>query len=100
MADADVDCPSKHDHNPESEPFFASARQVVQSWVTEQLSLAYAKRGITGIDPAVAASLTFTVVGDAMQIYFAPDADDARRLYVQEQCVGFVRRACGFPHHD
>lgn len=101
MGEVEGDCPtSKHDHSPEAEPFFAAARAVVQQWVTRQLEVAYAHRGIAGIDPQIAASLTFILVGDAMEMYFAPDADAARRLHVQEQCVGFVRRACGFPHND
>lgn len=101
MATADGECPtSKGDHNPEAEPFFAAARATVEAWVANQLRVAFAHRGITGVDPEVAARLTFGLVGDAMQLYFAPDATPEGRLHVREQTVGFVRRACGFPEAD
>ncbi|QMW22605.1 TetR/AcrR family transcriptional regulator [Sandaracinobacteroides saxicola] len=103
MAEAGAPCPSgsgkgHKNHNPEAEPFFNAAREVTQRWVTEQLVRSFAKRGITGIDPEIAASLTFTVVGDALQMAFGDPATPPERIaFIQEQCVRFVRAACGYP---
>ena len=59
------------------------------------MSIAFAHRGITGIDIAMASSFTHHVVGDAIELFLtAPD--DARREAVTAETVRYVRAACGY----
>lgn len=101
FAHSGSDCPSaphgKHEHNAEAAPFFDAARETVQAWVENQFRVSFAHRGITGIDPVIAASLTFTVVGDALDMASHPGITPEHAAYIVDQCIRFVRGACGYP---
>lgn len=84
----------KH-HDPESAPFFLAAREVTQNWVEDHIRAYNEKHGIQGIDPEIAASLTFTAVGDALHLAFQPGIAPERRDHIMRQCVRYVRGACG-----
>ncbi|TRW14282.1 TetR/AcrR family transcriptional regulator [Glacieibacterium frigidum] len=82
--------------NPEGEPFYKASKETTTDWITHQMEVAFAYRGITGIDVPMAASFTHHVVGDAIELYLtAPD--DAVRERVVKETVRFVRAACGYP---
>ena len=81
--------------NAEGEPFYQASKATTNAWIRHQMEVAFAKRGITGIDVAIAASFTHHVVGDAIELFLtAPD--DAARDAIERETVRFVRAACGY----
>lgn len=93
------DCPhSKDGLNPEAAPFFQAARTVIVEWVTRQLGAAFEKHGITGINPGVAAALTYAAVGDGLDQAMAADIGEAEAAAIEAETVRYVRAACGFGH--
>jgi AcrR family transcriptional regulator len=81
--------------NPEGEPFYKASKDTTNKWIARQMEVSFARRGITGIDVAMAASFTHHVVGDAIDLYLtAPD--DAARQRVVTETTRYVRAACGY----
>ena len=81
--------------NPEGEPFYQASKVTTNAWIERQMTAAFAKRGITGIDVQIAASFTHHVVGDAIELILtAPD--DTTRAAIEAETVRFVRAACGY----
>jgi AcrR family transcriptional regulator len=83
----------KH-HDPEAEPFFLAAREVTQAWVEQHIAAFNAAHGVEGVDPAIAASLTFTAVGDALHLAFRPGVSEEERAHILAQTIRFIRGAC------
>lgn len=94
-SECEVGVPAIH-KNPEGEPFYNASKETTTDWITHQMGVALAHRGITGIDVPMAASFTHHVVGDAIELYLTA-ADDATRERVVKETVRFVRAACGYP---
>ena len=92
---SDGDCAPKTMNNPDVEPFYHAAKDTTTAWITNQMRVSLAKRGITGINIPMAASFTHHIVGDAIDAYMV--ADDARRAEIEAETVRFVRAACGVP---
>jgi AcrR family transcriptional regulator len=86
---------TKHDTNPEVEPFYHAAKATTTAWITNQMTIAFAKRGMQGINIPLTASFTHHVVGDAIEA-FMNAATDAERAEIEAETVRFVRAACGF----
>lgn len=83
-------------HNPDAEPFYHAAKGTTTAWILRQMTLAMAKRGITGVEVDIAASFTHHIVGDAIdRVLMAPTPEEAAR--VEKETVRFVRAACGYP---
>ena len=81
--------------NAEAEPFYHAAKATTTEWIHKQMTVAMAKRGITGVDIALAASFTHHVVGDAIDlVLMAATPEDAAR--VEQETVRFVRAACKY----
>ena len=81
--------------NAEAEPFYHAAKATTTEWIHNQMTVAMAKRGITGVDIALAASFTHHVVGDAIDlVLMAATPEDAAR--VEQETVRFVRAACKY----
>ena len=81
--------------NAEAEPFYHAAKATTTEWIYNQMTLAMAKRGITGVDIALAASFTHHVVGDAIDlVLMAATPEDAARI--ETETVRFVRAACKY----
>ncbi len=79
----------------DAEPFYYASREVTCEWVAKQMTAAMAKHNITGIDIPFAASLTYAVVGEAIDaVVGTSDAD--RRSAVLAETIRFVRAACGY----
>lgn len=94
-SECEVGVPAMH-KNPEGEPFYKASKDTTNAWIAHQMAVAFAARGITGIDIDMASSFTHHVVGDAIELFLtAPD--DAARERVVTETVRFVRAACGYP---
>lgn len=79
----------------EAEPFYHAAKATTTEWIHRQMTVAMAKRGITGVDIELAASFTHHIVGDAIdRIMTAATPEEADR--VERETVRFVRAACGY----
>jgi predicted NAD-dependent protein-ADP-ribosyltransferase YbiA (DUF1768 family) len=60
------------------------------------MTLAMAKRGISGVEIDIAASFTHHIVGDAIdRVLTAATPEEAAR--VERETVRFVRAACCYP---
>ncbi len=79
----------------EAEPFYHAARETTCEWVGKQMTAATAKRGVTGINIPIAAMLTYSVVGEAIDAVVATD-DPNRRAEVIAETIRFARAACGY----
>nr|WP_310525069.1 helix-turn-helix domain-containing protein [Polymorphobacter sp.] len=83
-------------HNADAEPFYHAAKATTTEWIHRQMSLAMAKRGITGVEIDLAASFTHHIVGDAIDgVLMARTPEEAAR--VERETVRFVRAACCYP---
>lgn len=80
-------------HNPEAEPFFHAAREVVCAWTRRHL-LATAARRNAAIDPDLSASFVFALVGDAMHHYFAPATTDDDKARIRQEVIRFLNAGC------
>gem|GEM_PF-611807 len=81
--------------NAEAEPFYHAAKATTTEWIHRQMTVAMAKRGITGVDIELASSFTHHIVGDAIdRVLTAPTPEEAAR--VEAETVRFVRAACNF----
>ena len=86
---------AKHDKTAESEPFYHAAKAMTTAWITNQMTVGFAKRGIEGINIPLTASFTHHVVGDAIEAFMNAETD-AERAEIEAETVRFVRAACGF----
>ncbi|WP_448581810.1 TetR/AcrR family transcriptional regulator [Thermaurantiacus sp.] len=84
----------KPNADPEAEPFFLAAREVTQAWVEQHIAAWNRHHGITEVDPAIAASLTFAAVGDALHMAFRAGVTEAERAHILAQTIRFVKGAC------
>jgi AcrR family transcriptional regulator len=82
-----------HKHNPEAEPFFHAAREVVMDWTRRHLEARIAQNGLKGVEPDLAASFIFALVGDSMQHYFQPGLPDAEKLRIRAEVIRFCSAA-------
>ncbi len=87
------DCATQHQPNPEAEPFFLASREVVQRWVEAHIETYCRVNGIEGVDPAITASMTFALVGDALHQAKCGQTEDYHRIC--EQCARLVAVGCG-----
>lgn len=98
----DMDCPPgkpaglKH-HNPEAEPFYLASREVVIDWTTRQMQAAAAKHGLSGVDIPVAAALTYSLMGTAIE-RVVTSTDEAERAAIIEETVRYTVAANEFPN--
>jgi AcrR family transcriptional regulator len=82
--------------NPDAEPFYHAAKDTTTAWILRQMTLAMAKRGISGVEIDIAASFTHHIVGDAIdRVLMATSPEEAAR--VERETVRFVRAACCYP---
>lgn len=79
----------------EAEPFYHASREVTIDWIARQMTAAFAKHGISGIDIPFAASLTYAVVGEAIEAVLST-SDPGRRKAIVAETIRFVRAACGY----
>ncbi|MBB4632117.1 TetR/AcrR family transcriptional regulator [Sphingosinicella soli] len=84
--------------NPDAEPFYRASHEVVSAWVENQYRAMAKTFDLADLDTKIAAELTYAVVGAALDIAFAPDADEALRQRVEAETIRYVRTACGLPH--
>ena len=84
--------------NPDAEPFYRASHEVVSAWVENQYRAMAKKHGMNDMDTKIAAELTYAAVGAALDIAFAPEADQALRNRVEAEVIRYVRMACGLPH--
>ncbi len=80
--------------NPDAEPFYRASRYAVVRWAEGQYRAMAEKHGIV-LDSEIAAALTYSAVGAALDMAFAVDASDALRERVEAETIRFVRAACG-----
>ena len=83
--------------NPEAEPFFNAAKETIVDWTRAHLDAMMAKNGLSGGFNEVTANLIFAAVGEAMQQYFAPGSDDARKARIRVEAIRFCDAALGQP---
>lgn len=81
-------------HNPEAEPFFHAAREVVCAWTRRHLEATAGRRN-AAMDPELSASFVFALVGDAMHQYFASGTSDADKLRIRREVIRFLDAGCG-----
>lgn len=93
-SECEVDVPAIH-KNPEAEPFYKASKDTTTAWITNQMQVAFAHHGITGINIPMAASFTHHVVGDAIELIMTAPDDEARAV-IEAETVRFVRAACGY----
>jgi len=94
-SECEVGVPAIH-KNPEGEPFYKASKDTTTAWITNQMEVALAHHGITGIDIPMTASFTHHVVGNAIELFLTATSDEAREK-VTHETVRFVRAACGYP---
>lgn len=82
-------------NNSEVEPFYHAAKDTVVEWAQRQMSAAFAKRGITGIEIDIAAAFIHHFVGEAIDRLFATD-DAAEQARIERETIRFMRAACQF----
>jgi AcrR family transcriptional regulator len=83
--------------NPEAEPFFHAAKEIVADWTRAHLDAVVARHGAHGVDTSIASQLIFALVGEAMHHYFAPDAGVEDRARIRAEVVRFCTNAVGHP---
>lgn len=81
--------------NPDAEPFYRASREVVVDWVERQYEAMAKDRGLENINIPVAAALTYAMVGDALDLAFAPETTDAGRKAIEDETVRMACAACG-----
>ncbi|WP_419815041.1 TetR/AcrR family transcriptional regulator [Glacieibacterium sp.] len=86
---------AKHDKSGDAEPFYHAAKTTTTAWIIKQMTVAFARRGITDINIPLAGSFTHHVVGDAIEAIMNAD-NDADRAAIEAETVRFVRAACGY----
>jgi AcrR family transcriptional regulator len=79
----------------EAEPFYHASRDVTVAWVAGQMTASMAKHGVTGVYIPFASSLTYAVVGEAIEAVLST-TDPDRRATVLAETIRFVRGACGY----
>lgn len=81
--------------NPDAEPFYRASHEVVAAWVQRQYAAMSKKHKIEHVDTRIAAELTYSAVGAALDMAFGPDVDPEFRERVETETIRFVRAACG-----
>ena len=81
--------------NPEAEPFYHAAKDTTTAWITEQMRVAFAHRGIAGINIPLTASFTHHVVGDAIELILTAGSDE-ERAEIERETIRYVRAASGY----
>ena len=81
--------------NPEAEPFFHAAKEIVVEWTRAHMDAVVAKHGSHGVDTAIASQLIFALVGESMHHYFAPEATPELRARIRSEVVRFCNGAVG-----
>jgi AcrR family transcriptional regulator len=81
--------------NPEAEPFYHAAKATTTAWINAQMVAGFARRGIAGVNIAIAASFTHHVVGDAIELILTATSDEERAA-IEAETVRYVRAACGY----
>lgn len=94
-SECEVGVPAIH-KNPDGEPFYKASKDTTTDWITNQMKVAFAHRGITGIDIELTASFTHHVVGDAIELIMTATSDE-ERAKIERETVRYVRAACGYP---
>ncbi|WP_448586155.1 TetR/AcrR family transcriptional regulator [Thermaurantiacus sp.] len=89
--------PRGHTHNPEAEPFFHAAREVVMEWTRQHLEARMQRDGRSGVEVDLAASFIFALVGDSMQHYFRPGVSDGEKQRIRREVVRFCSAAVQEP---
>jgi len=87
-------------HNPEAEPFFHATREVLLNWTKAHLNAVAARHGATAVDTEIAASLIFSLVGDAHKLYFDPATIETDRKRILAECIRFCTAGAGHPAID
>lgn len=80
--------------NPDAEPYYRASQEVVVHWCEAQYR-AMAKRHGIDLDVEIAAALTYSAVGAALDMAFSPDTPEDLRNRVEAETIRFVRAACG-----
>ncbi len=96
----DGECQPTHKNlkkNPEAEPFFHAAKEIVADWTQAHMDAVAARHGLHGVDTAIASQLIFALVGEAMHHYFAPGATAEDRSRIRAEVVRFLTSAVGHP---
>ncbi len=83
--------------NPDAEPFFHATREIVVGWTKAHMDAVAARHGPTPVDTGIAASLIFSLVGDALQQYFEPGVTEEERARIRAECIRFCDAAAGHP---
>lgn len=81
--------------NPDAEPFYRASQEVVAAWVERQYEAMAKRHDLSAVDTRIAAALTFSAVGAALDLVTAPDVDAAMRKRIEQETIRFVRTACG-----
>lgn len=84
--------------NPDAEPFYRASREVVVAWVQRSFEAMKAEHDLKTLNVEIAASLTYGVVGDALDLAFAEGVTPERRKEIEDETVRFVCAACGVEH--
>lgn len=96
----DGECPPASNalkKNPEAEPFFHAAREVVIDWTRNHLDAVAARHGPSAVDTDIAANLIYALVGEALHRYFAPESTAEDRARIRRECIRFCKAAAGHP---
>ena len=81
--------------NPDAEPFYRASRDVVVAWVEKQFAAMKQELGLDRLNVPIAAALTYSVVGDALDLAFAEGVTPEQRAEIQAETIRFVCSACG-----
>ena len=81
--------------NPDAEPFYRASHEVVAAWCRRQYAAMADKLGLSELDTEIAAELTYSAVGAALDIGFAPDATREVRERAEREAIRFITAACG-----
>jgi AcrR family transcriptional regulator len=93
----DGECPpaAKMKKNPESEPFFHAAKEIVVAWTRAHLDAVASRHGNRSMDTEITAHLIFSAVGESMHHYFDPETTPERRARIRAEVIRFCEAAAG-----
>lgn len=81
--------------NPESEPFFHAAKEIVVAWTRAHLEAVARRYGNRAMDTEITAHLVFAAVGESMHHYFDPAATPEHKARVRAEIIRFCEAAAG-----